>query len=143
MGVGWILLKADEVRIHVTDLEGLTLWWGLVGPRQGIGWGCGRCRRIALEAEGAEDLGEPGAEGGVGEDFKQIAVVGEPQVLGGAEIRDGAGKATASVPVPIDMLCVPSIWSVGKSSLRSAAVSGSSASSGVMNISKPTWSYGF
>ena len=57
-------------RLTSRILEGLTLWWGLVGPRQGIGWGCGRCRRIALEAEGAEDLGEPGAEGGVGEDFE-------------------------------------------------------------------------
>jgi hypothetical protein len=80
------------------------------------------------EADGVDDGGEPGAEVGVRGDFEEIAVVGEPQLLVGAEIGRLA-KATAAVPTV--KLSVFSISSVGKSSLMSAGVSGSSPSSGV------------
>ena len=36
--------------------------------------------RKELEADGVDDSGEPGAESGAGYNFKQIAIVGEPQV---------------------------------------------------------------
>src|ERR1700733_11953792 len=42
----------------------------------------GRTMERALgEADGGEDLGEPRAELGIGDDFKEVAVMGKPEVL--------------------------------------------------------------
>ena len=55
-----------------------------------------RAGGVALEADGLENVGEPGAEGGVGEDFKQIAVVREPQILVGPKSGTALVKTTAA-----------------------------------------------